>query len=152
MAVFMMNSLHKMKSTLGVYEFTDEKIEMITAQIDAHLDTFIHEQVTSFLNSTEMMFAYNKQVNNETVFTDAEVEKVKKSAHTLDKFLSNPDQFVLPQAKLILSATLREAAITRSHTYFAQIYSNVYECITKWRNQTFVEFLRTPEQVKSLLV
>ena len=152
MAVFMMNSLHKMKSTLGVYEFTDEKIEMLTAQIDAHLDTLIHEQVTSFLNSTDMMFAYNKQVNNEANFSDSDMEKVKKSALTLDKFLSNPDQFVLPQTRMILSATLREAAITRSHSYFARIYADIYEFLTKGRNQTLTECLRTPEQVKSLLV
>ena len=152
MSVYMMNSLHKAKSVLSIYEFTDEKIEMLTGQIDAHLDTIINEQVIAFLNSTDLMFAYNKQTNVDKNFSEADIERMKKAAHNLDRLLSNPDYFMLPQSRLISSATLREAAITRCQSYFAQLYSDLFKYLQEVSKMDLSDVMRHPDQVKSLLV
>ncbi|XP_075249300.1 conserved oligomeric Golgi complex subunit 6-like isoform X2 [Convolutriloba macropyga] len=152
MSVYMMNSLHKAKTVLSIYEFTDDKIEMLSGQIDAHLDTFINEQVIAFLNSTDLMFAYNKQTSGDRKFSDSENERLKKAANNLDRLLSNPDQFMLTQSRLVSSATLREAAITRCQSYFAQLYGDLYKYLQDVTLQDLTELMRDPEQVKSLLV
>jgi len=152
MSVYMMNSLHKAKTVLSIYEFTDDKIEMLSGQIDAHLDTFINEQVIAFLNSTELMFAYNKQTTGDRKFSESDLEKLRKTSHNVDRLLSNPDQFMLTQSRLISSATLREAAITRCQSYFAQLYGELYKYLKDVTKVDLSDVMRDPEQVKSLLV
>ena len=155
MSVYMLNCLYKAKTTLSVFEFTEEKLEMLSGQMDAHLDTLINEQVLTFLTVTGLLFAYNKHTNKDTNFSDLDIEKLKKAANSLDRVLANPDQFMLAQCRMIVSATLREAVINRSHSYFAQVYSQMYsflESLPCLSQTDLSQITRHPDQVRSLLV
>lgn len=49
MAVYLLNSLYQMQSTLTMYEYMDEKLERLQAQVDAQLDTLTSEQASSLV-------------------------------------------------------------------------------------------------------
>lgn len=49
MAVYLLNCLYQMQSTLSLYEFMDEKMERLQAQADAQLDTLTSEQASTLV-------------------------------------------------------------------------------------------------------
>ena len=49
MAVYMINCLYRIQSALTLYDDTDQRVEMLEAQMEAHLDTVVHHQVTHML-------------------------------------------------------------------------------------------------------
>ncbi|XP_023213237.1 conserved oligomeric Golgi complex subunit 6-like [Centruroides sculpturatus] len=49
MAVYLTNCLHLMHSSLTVYEFSDQQLEMLQAQMEAHLDTLVSEQTSQIV-------------------------------------------------------------------------------------------------------
>lgn len=49
MAVYMLNSLYMMQSTLASYEYIDERMERLQAQCDAQIDTLTSEQASSLV-------------------------------------------------------------------------------------------------------
>jgi hypothetical protein len=68
MAVYLVNCVSAIRTTLAVFAFTDEKIEMLEGQIDANTDTLIGEQATYILLRTDLLDAYRiveKQQQNQ---------------------------------------------------------------------------------------
>lgn len=59
-AVFMLNCLNAIRSIIILYQYTDAKMEMIKAQIEANEDVLVSEQATQILVDTNMMELYTK--------------------------------------------------------------------------------------------
>lgn len=49
MAVYMLNCLYNMQSTLAMYEYMDDRMERLQAQSDAQIDTLTSEQASSLV-------------------------------------------------------------------------------------------------------
>jgi len=49
MAVYILNSLYLMQTTLTMYEYMDERMERLQAQSDAQIDTLTSEQASSLV-------------------------------------------------------------------------------------------------------
>lgn len=47
-AAFMINCLYRIQNVLTLFEFTDARIEMLDAQVDAHVQTLVHAQAHFF--------------------------------------------------------------------------------------------------------
>lgn len=49
MAVYLLNCLYQIQSTLAMYEYMDDKLERLQAQVDAQIDTLTSEQASSLV-------------------------------------------------------------------------------------------------------
>ncbi len=59
MATYLINCLYAMHSTLALYEFTDQRLEMLAAQIAAHQDTLVNEQASYVLSMVSLIQVYS---------------------------------------------------------------------------------------------
>ena len=58
MATHLINSLHLIHTTLTVFEFVDDQLEMLQAQIEAHVDTLISAQAGLVLSTVDLNIPY----------------------------------------------------------------------------------------------
>lgn len=63
-AVYMLNCLHAVQSVLSLYEYTDRRLEMLQAQIEAQCDVLVSEQAGYILKRTAMTSLYNTVVQH----------------------------------------------------------------------------------------
>merc|ERR1719427_2352738 len=147
MACFMINCLHQIKFLLSLYEFTDKRIEMLSAQIDAHTDTLVTEQTSELLALTGLTNIYKLVISHENN-SEIILSKVKGLDRT--SIVTCFQQF--EQAALhTYESTLKEVVTTRSRDMVANAYSIVYEAFNNPKNQYEPCAAKTPEQIKLLL-
>jgi len=160
MATYMTNCLYLIQSTVALYEFTDTRVEMLQAQIDAHVDTLVSEQATYVLNQSGMtsIYGYVQQHQHDqgslSSMPGMDPASIKSAMSKFDSYLGSPDSFLLPQTTLLLGAKLRETVKTRSVQLICQAYNQIYAALTIESNaypDPRVIAPRTPEQVTKLL-
>uniref|UniRef100_A0ABM5GLW2 Conserved oligomeric Golgi complex subunit 6 n=1 Tax=Pogona vitticeps TaxID=103695 RepID=A0ABM5GLW2_9SAUR len=142
MATFMVNSLHMMKTTLALFEFTDKRLEMLQYQIEAHLDTLINEQASYVLTRVGLSYIYNV------------VQQHKPEQVQFDRYLSAPDGLLMPQINFLLSTAVKQQIIKLSTELVCRAYSEVYAAVLNPNNEykdpeTILH--RSPHQVQALL-
>lgn len=142
MAVYILNCLYQMQSTLGMFEYVDSRMERLQAQCDAQIDTLTSEQASSLVANLNLGPIYtllqssSKDVdpNHLKMFTvtfhcvallqqilNAFIFQVK-----LDSFLEMPDVLLLPQVNLLQSNAHRSAVQKRSFNVIVAIYKQIY--------------------------
>ena len=57
-ATHLINSLHLIHTTLTVFEFVDDQLEMLQAQIEAHVDTLISAHAGLVLSAVDLNVLY----------------------------------------------------------------------------------------------
>lgn len=151
MAVFLVNCVHHIQTTLAFYQYTDERLEMLQAQVDAHLDTLVSEQVTGILHQTGLAAIYElsqkPMVEPLGQQPGADLLAIKALKGKFDNFLSATDDFIMPQQALLQSANLREKVRQRSLQMVCHVYEQAYKTLNDHELMP-----RTPEQVKKLLI
>ncbi|XP_071838293.1 conserved oligomeric Golgi complex subunit 6-like [Apostichopus japonicus] len=160
MATYMINCLHAMQTTLSLYEYTDQRLEMLEAQTDAHLDTLVNEQASFILSRTALLQVYsiilqhNPEEGPLASLPGMNTSAIKDGMNHFDSFLSTPDNYVLPQCEFIQSTAVREKIHQRAMSLIHGAYELMYTAIQNPINQyqeTNSMMVRTPQQVKSLL-
>ncbi|XP_041348478.1 conserved oligomeric Golgi complex subunit 6-like [Gigantopelta aegis] len=160
MAAHIINSIYLMQSSLALYEFTDTRLEMLQAQIDAHVDTLTSEQASFVLNNTGLATIYNTIQQYQpsqgplSSLSGMDTLAVKSGMNKFDSYLATPDSLVLPQCSFLLSALIRENVKLRSIELICEAYQQIYQAIHHPSNgysepQSIVP--RTPSQVVKLL-
>ncbi|XP_063474917.1 conserved oligomeric Golgi complex subunit 6 isoform X4 [Symphalangus syndactylus] len=116
MATFMVNSLYMMKTTLALFEFTDRRLEMLQFQIEAHLDTLINEQASYVLTRVGLSYIYNTVQQHKPEqgclanMPNLDSVTLKAAMVQFDRYLSAPDNLLIPQLNFLLSATVKSSA------------------------------------------
>lgn len=85
MAVYLLNCLYQMQSTLGMFEYVDDRMERLQGQADAQIDTLTSEQASSLVTNLNLGPIYtllqspsgNFDVNNLKLFTVSRKKYVK---------------------------------------------------------------------------
>ncbi|XP_044300161.1 conserved oligomeric Golgi complex subunit 6 isoform X1 [Varanus komodoensis] len=160
MATFMVNSLHMMKTTLALFEFTDKRLEMLQFQIEAHLDTLINEQASYVLTRVGLSSIYNiVQQHRPEQGPLANVPgmdsvTLKAAMVQFDRYLSAPDGLLMPQINFLLSTAVKQQIIKQSTELVCRAYSEVYSAVMNSGNaykdpETILH--RSPHQVQALL-
>lgn len=160
MATFMVNSLHMMKTTLALFEFTDKRLEMLQYQIEAHLDTLINEQASYVLTRVGLSSIYNivQQHKPEQGLLanvpSMDSMSLKAAMIQFDRYLSAPDGLLMPQINFLLSASVKQQIIKLSTELVCRAYSEVYSAVMNPDNgykdpETILP--RSPHQVQALL-
>ncbi|CAK8682972.1 unnamed protein product [Clavelina lepadiformis] len=159
MATYIINCIHAIKFLLSLYEFTDQRIEMLSAQIDAHLDTLVNEQAAAILTRGGFADVYKAVLREEG--KDLVLSKVPGldrqsmiiALQRFDAVVVAPDELILPQVSLLASATLKEVATARAHELVTNAYATVHQTFSRISNgydpSSFN--MKTPDQIKLLL-
>ncbi|EHB07452.1 Conserved oligomeric Golgi complex subunit 6 [Heterocephalus glaber] len=160
MATFMVNSLYMMKTTLALFEFTDRRLEMLQFQIEAHLDTLISEQASYVLTRVGLSYIYNTVQQHKPEqgclanLPNLDSVALKAAMVQFDRYLSAPDNLLMPQLNFLLSATVKEQIVKQSTDLVCRAYGEVYAAVMSPANEyKDPESIlhRSPQQVQALL-
>ncbi|CAF0848110.1 unnamed protein product [Rotaria sordida] len=164
MAVYLVNCISAIRTTLAVFAFTDEKIDMLEGQIEANTDTLIGEQATYILLRTDLLDAYRivekqQQESNTNVTALAlkpgmDTVTLKAAMVKFDLYLASPDLYIMPQLKYLTSAVIREKIKKRSVELICAAYASLYSAIMDPKNNyanPYSIMPHTPEQIVKLL-
>lgn len=158
MATHLINSLHLIHTTLTVFEFVDDQLEMLQAQIEAHVDTLISAQAGLVLSTVDLNIPYQTVLSRPRGPFDQipqmQATFLKAGMMKFDSFLASPDSIALSQLSFLTSASVRDSVLEKSTSLIHDAYKTLYEVITNPGNgfdepQSIVP--RTPDQVKRLL-
>jgi uncharacterized phage-like protein YoqJ len=58
MAVYMINCIYNVQNILGLYEFTDQRLEALSTQCESHISALVREQVSYVLSKSGLGFAH----------------------------------------------------------------------------------------------
>ncbi|KAH0621916.1 hypothetical protein JD844_023662 [Phrynosoma platyrhinos] len=160
MATFMVNSLHMMKTTLALFEFTDKRLEMLQYQIEAHLDTLINEQASYVLTRVGLSSIYNVVQQHKPEqgplanIPSMDAMSLKAAMVQFDRYLSAPDGLLMPQINFLLSTAVKQQIIKLSTELVCRAYSEVYAAVmnpdNKYKDPETI-LHRSPHQVQALL-
>ncbi|KAG8224118.1 hypothetical protein J437_LFUL001812 [Ladona fulva] len=159
MAVYLLNCIYHMQSTLSLYEFMDERLERLQAQSDAQLDTLTSEQASSLVANLNLGPIYTilqeQEVGPLSSVPGMEPTCLKIFLNKLDSFLAVPDMLLLHQIRLLLSSSHRRTVQHRSYevigAIYRQLYKAVFNPVNQYQNPSTL-MPRTPEQVIELLM
>lgn len=157
-ATHMINSFHLIHTTLTVFEFVDDQLEMLQAQIEAHVDTLISAQAGLVLSAVDLNIPYQTvQSRPRGPYPDVpqmQASNLKAAMMKFDSFLASPDSIALSQLSFLTSASVRDSILEKSTSLIHGAYKTLYDAITNPSNG-FTEpqgiVPRTPDQVKRLI-
>lgn len=151
MAVYLLNCLYKMQSTLAMYEYMDDRMERLQAQCDAQIDTLTSQQATSLVTNLNLGPIYTVLQSDSAKM---EINHLKIFMKKFDSFIEMPEILLLPQVNLLISSTHRSTIQKRSFNViiaiYKQIYDKVHDSSNEYENIDSV-FTRTPEEISELL-
>ena len=159
MATYMVNSIYLLQSNLGLYEFTEHRLEMLQAQIDAHTDSLVSEQASYILAHTGLAHIYGIVQQHQpsqgplSSIHGMDSGNIQGAMAKFDSYLSTPDGLIMPQCNLLLSTKIRELIKQRAVELICHAYKQMYSAVSNPDNGYAEKSLmpRTPEQVLHLL-
>jgi len=147
-ATYMINCLHTVETCLGVFEFTDVKLDVLSTQIAIHVETLAKEQAEFILERSTLATLCEATKNpGETI----DQQTVKSTMGMFDQFLANPDSLNLPQLELLRATRLRESIRSKGLRSIEETYGELYQSLTTTFNIPTNLITRTPEHIKQLL-
>ncbi|OAD55396.1 Conserved oligomeric Golgi complex subunit 6 [Eufriesea mexicana] len=159
MAVYLLNCMHQIQSTLALYEYMDQRLERLQAQSDAQIDTLTSEQASSLVAHLNLGSIYTILQGHEqgplSSIPGMDSLSVKEFTNKLEAFLVMPDVLLLPQISLLQSSNHRSATQNRSFEVIGAIYKQLYEAChdpkNLYQNPNSL-FSRTPEDLLQTLI
>uniref|UniRef100_A0A0N5AFU7 Conserved oligomeric Golgi complex subunit 6 n=1 Tax=Syphacia muris TaxID=451379 RepID=A0A0N5AFU7_9BILA len=156
-AVYTLNCLSAINSVIILYQYTDTRLEMIKAQMEANEDVLVSEQATSILTETNLIEIYSKasahQPNQGALseISGMELPRITAALGSFDSFLSNPDSYRLDQCDKVSSVRARDAIQQRTVDNIIAAYSVIYQKLVEPANK-YPDFpIKTVDQVEELL-
>ncbi len=150
-AVYMINCLYVIHSTVSLYEFTERQLESLEAQLQSYMTTVVNEQLEHMLGAVGLM-EFHTALRLGTI-SEENFTSIESSTDRLTSLISAPDQYQLLQCKLLSSARLREEAQQKAVKEFGDAYQAIYAAVTTEKGAEKVPevFPQTPEQIRQLL-
>ncbi|XP_065226568.1 conserved oligomeric Golgi complex subunit 6 [Planococcus citri] len=133
MAVYLLNCSTEILNTISFYEFVDEWLERLQAQIDAQMDTLTSEQASFLINNLNLGLMYpilqdtSKAPLSQVPGMDA--ASLKCFMEKLENFTHSPSSIMLPQITFIANNAQREKILKRSYEVIVAVYKQLYDCV-----------------------
>lgn len=135
MAVYMLNNLYVIQCTVALFEYTDQRIEMLQAQMDAQIDSLVGEQASYILSNCSInnicstLQASNNSQTPLSTLPGMDAASIKAAMSLFDKHLSSTDALVLPQCSQVHSSKYRELVRRRTAELIGMAYKQLYEAL-----------------------
>ncbi|GLG95253.1 Conserved oligomeric Golgi complex subunit 6 [Gryllus bimaculatus] len=159
MAVYLLNCMYSMHTTLSLYEFVDERLERLQAQSDAQLDTLASEQASSLVANLNLgpIYTILQDPNRGSLSSipGMEPNSLKNFLNKLEGFLVVPDALVLPQMNLLLSSNHRITTQRRAFEVIVTVYQQLYDAVHDPANgyqHPDLLMTRSPQEVTHILM
>ncbi|XP_017397929.1 conserved oligomeric Golgi complex subunit 6 [Cebus imitator] len=133
---------------------------LIIFKIEAHLDTLINEQASYVLTRVGLSNIYNTVQQHKPEqgslanMPNLDSVTLKAAMVQFDRYLSAPDNLLMPQLNFLLSATVKEQIIKQSTELVCRAYGEVYAAvmnpINEYKDPENI-LHRSPQQVQTLL-
>lgn len=124
MAVYLLNCMYQMQSTLAMYEYVDERLERLQGQSDAQLDTLTSEQASSLVANLNLGPIYTLLQQRSAAI---DLAHMRPFHDKFEAFLDVPEMLLLPQVGLLQSSTHRTTVQRRAFSVIVAIYRQLYE-------------------------
>lgn len=153
MAIYIINCLYIVHSTVSLYEYTELALEKLNGQIQAHVEALADHQAGYLLNICGIAEAYDS-VKNTGKISEETLEGLKTDAgNKLAQFLSSPDSSLLPQLGLMSSGRNRDEIRKKAFELFINAYEQVYNIVIEQSGKDKVSSIlpHSPTQAKDLI-
>ncbi|KAM9953674.1 hypothetical protein ACTFIR_008765 [Dictyostelium discoideum] len=161
MAVFMINCLSSIKSVLENYtSFTASNLELLTCQIEAHMDTLVEEQTSELLQQmgigpklSILQYSDNKSPLSQIIAMDrlSIVQSIRQFDNCLEQSFGT---LLMPNCEKLSDTTLRSFSKKSVSNLISVAYSSLYSAIHDTFNQYDEPnsiFQYKPDQIKTML-
>jgi len=156
-AVFMINNLHQLRTTLSLYQATEARLAELSTQIDASLATLSQDQATHLLSSLSLLpmtplLSTGGDGTPLSTVPGCHPQAVLNCSSRLDSLLSAPDILLLPATRLLLSSQHRRNVTQHAFQELLSVYTSLHQAVSDPANGYDPSLLsKTPEQVSQLL-
>uniref|UniRef100_A0A914EH67 Conserved oligomeric Golgi complex subunit 6 n=1 Tax=Acrobeloides nanus TaxID=290746 RepID=A0A914EH67_9BILA len=153
----MLNCLNAIKSVIILYQYTDTKLEMIKAQIDANEDVLVSEQASLILTKTGLVEIYTKCLAHQpnqgplSKISGMEAERISSAVSLFNAFLERPDGYQCNQVAKISSTRIRESIQVRTMDNVIRAYNVILTKIKNPDNLYPEVNMKTVEEIKEIL-
>eukprot|EP00054_Salpingoeca_dolichothecata_P024694 m.169099 g.169099 ORF g.169099 m.169099 type:complete len:652 (-) comp25102_c0_seq3:54-2009(-) len=164
MAVYMINCLYRIQSTLMVYDNTETRVEALEEQVNPHADALVDEQFKIMALKAGLLDVFTAhaswQAGRESdrlpasKYAGLHPEALQKASSRLDQFLASADFAPIAQINLLLSSRIRTSINEKVLAHFADQYTALHATVQKLDNEYPISsslLRRTPDQVQALL-
>ena len=150
-AIYMINCLYLIQSTISLYEFTERQLELLESQIQTFLGTVVGEQTSHLLGTVGLSDFHSALKQGKP--SEEHFKALEGCSEQLTSLTLTPDQYQLSQCRLLTSSRLREEAHRRAMAGFRDAYEAVYAAVCAEKGlAAVVEVLQySPEQLGQLL-
>uniref|UniRef100_A0A915PP02 Conserved oligomeric Golgi complex subunit 6 n=1 Tax=Setaria digitata TaxID=48799 RepID=A0A915PP02_9BILA len=152
-AVYILNCLSAINAAIALYPFTDSRLEMIKAQVDANVDVLVSEQATYILTQTGLIELYRKAAAHQpgqgalSEIAGMELSRISSTLFSFDSFLATPDKYKLDQCVKLSSARLRDIVRERTIENLVAAYRIIYNKVVDPSNKYAQLSIKSVEQV-----
>lgn len=146
MAVYLLNCLYQMQTTLAMFEYVDDRLERLQAQSDAQIDTLCSAQATSLVTNLNLAPIYALLQNKATTI---DLPLLQPFLEKFTAFIELPEMLLLPQINLLQSSNHRSTVQKRAFNVIVSIYKQLYE--KQGEEERDRIFQKTPAEVCEIL-
>lgn len=160
LSVYTLNCLNMLCSVLALYQYTEERLEILNAQIDVHIGVLISEQAGYILQRVGLALIYSAFLAHKpnqgpcSQISGLDSTSLKHALDKFELFLGSPDSYKLPQYSLISASKSRQTVDEGTWEAISMAYKLVYDKIFDSQN-SYEEpqkiIIRTVDEVKDLL-
>jgi len=155
-AVFLINNLHQLRSTLSLYPGTEQRLAELADTLNGRLVGLSKEQAAHLLASLALapLLPLLEERDGTPLSTvpGCHPQAVAAVAARMDSLLSAPDILLLPATRLLLSSQHRKQVTQHAFTRLHEVYLQLYKAVQDPTNAFQPGLLpRSPDQIAALL-
>lgn len=160
MAVYMINCISSLMVILVQHDFTISRIEMLNAQIEAHMHTIVEEQTARMLQNCglaqKLSVAQYRENTTRPLSQELGMEKpaIFETIRAFEATIIELGVLVLPHCDKLINPKIRSLARKNIATLISGAYGDFYRAISDpvaLYDQPLAMFKHTPDQVKTIL-
>lgn len=155
-AVFLINNLHQLRSTLSLYPGTEQRLAELADTLNSRLVGLSKEQAAHLLASLALApilpLLENRDGTPLSTVPGCHPQAVAAVGARMDSLLSAPDILLLPATRLLLSSQHRKQVTQHAFTRLHEVYVQLYKAVQDPTNAFQPGLLpRSPDQIATLL-
>jgi len=155
-AVFLINNLHQLRSTLSLYPGTEQRLAELADTLNSRLVGLSKEQAAHLLASLALApilpLLENRDGTPLSTVPGCHPQAVAAVGARMDSLLSAPDILLLPATRLLLSSQHRKQVTQHAFTRLHEVYLQLYKAVQDPTNAFQPGLLpRSPDQIAALL-
>ncbi|KRY57658.1 Conserved oligomeric Golgi complex subunit 6 [Trichinella britovi] len=128
-ATYMLNCISAVHSAVTMYEFSDQRLEMLQAQVEVHLGNVVNEMANYILNKVGLTEAYKKALDNNNSDDQRQFQlpspDFNSSLEKFYTFLNSPETLFMPQFFKIISPTIQNKVKGKTIDALIGVYDKI---------------------------